>query len=240
MSTDTCSKEPSLKIKKIQDVLVLHLNDLNSKNALSLELAEQINQAISKQDFKALLLTHEGDFFCSGGHLKNYQQMNSKSEGLEVNQRISAILENLNSLKIPKACAVNGMCLGGGIELLACFDYVSASPSSLFGLWQRRVGLNFGWGGEERLLKKIASSQLKRWLLDGETLSAYTALDMGLINSISFSCHTQDDCLRWLNKVINLGFATLSEILDQSQDSEKTFSKLWLGETHMKALQKFK
>ena len=167
-----------LKYSYSDEVLVVFLNHIESYNAFDIHMATELWELLEKEKPKALVLSNTGNTFCSGGNLKYYKALETKEEGVAVNQKIKSILNGINDLAIPKACFVQGSCYGGGVELLSCFDKTYGSPSSLFGLWQRRIGLSFGWGGGERLLKRLSESDLQAWLFEASTLSSYEALSL--------------------------------------------------------------
>lgn len=230
---------PLLRSELVDQTLILHISDASTRNALSLELARELRDRIQKLDFRGLLVTHDGPYFCSGGQLKFYKSLKSKDEGLKVNQEIAEALEALDRLPVAKACFVDGVCLGGGVELLSCFDHVVASPQSLFGLWQRRVGLSYGWGGGERLARRISKKHLNRWLLGAETKDVYSSKAIGLVDQIQLAQNGLLDCFRWVQRCHHFGTESLGCILDANQSEKESFTQLWLGESHMKALQRF-
>lgn len=231
---------PLLRKEKKQDLLILTMDDPKSKNAFSPPMAEELANYISKETFKGLILTNSSSQFCSGGNLRFYKDLETKDDGLKHNQRISEILNQLDQLKVPTACFVNGACYGGGVELISSFDRVLCSPSSLFGLWQRRVGLTFGWGGQSRLERRLGAQMVNRWLLGGETIPSYEAKSRGLVDSIQLSSKGLETCIHWVEGVLRLGSENLDMILKEREDQEGVFQKLWLGKEHKEVLDKFK
>ncbi len=226
---------------EIQDQKILHifLNQPQAGNAFSLEMAESILKRLEQRDFKAFLISHRLGPFCTGGNLRFYQSLEKKDQGLKANDRIAHILDQITHWPVLKACFIDGLCLGGGIELATCFDYIVASPRALFGLWQRRLGLTFGWGGEERLLRRISPQALRTWRLSTKTLSAYEAHELGLIDQITISSKGLERTREWLLQCLLWGEATLPEHLDYHHNSRPLFSQLWMGPTHQQALKSF-
>jgi enoyl-CoA hydratase len=222
------------------DFLLTFLNDPQTGNALSLSMAESLLGELSQKSPRALFLSQRGTRFCSGGNLRFYQGLSKKSDGIEVNNQIRDILEQIFHWPIPKLCFVDGPCLGGGVELISCFDHLLASPASFFGLWQRRIGLTFGWGGESRLLKRLSEQSLRSWRLHASTISAFQARDMGLIDGICPSSHGQSQGLAWLRQSLQWGQdQDLTQHLDWDQAADDLFSDLWMGPAHKKALNGF-
>ena len=203
-------------------------------------MAESLLAAIQKESPKTLLLSNRGSFFCSGGNLAFYAGLKTKKEGLEYNKRIGEILDEIQALKIPKACFVNGPCLGGGIELISRFDYIVAASTSFFGLWQRRIGLSFGWGGAESIANRVGEQRLQRWLQEATTLSPYRALQWGLIDQVSLSTKGIELCESWLEKSLSLGEESFHKTKDIVINEKKAFQSLWHSAKHLEALEKVK
>lgn len=85
----------------------------------------------------------------------------------------------------PVIAEVNGLCLGGGVEILAACDLAIAAEHATFGLPEPRVGLAaLGGGLLQRLPRQIAMKHAMRLVLTGSRISAQEALDMGLINEV--------------------------------------------------------
>ncbi len=82
----------------------------------------------------------------------------------------------------PVIAAVNGLALGGGLEIALACDIIVASDQALFGLPEPRVGLIAGAGGVQRLSRQIGIKKAMEMILTGDPISAAQALDLGLIN----------------------------------------------------------
>lgn len=229
-----------LKTELKHSILHIHLDDPESRNAFSPLMAEEFKKALDSHVFKALLVSSKGPVFCSGGNLRFYKSLKNKEEGIKYNLRIAEILDCLDGAPYPKACWVDGSCFGGGMELLSCFDWICASPSSLFGLWQRRLGLTFGWGGEARLQRRINPAKLREWLLEARTLSAFDLKADGLINRISSTENGHRDVHNHLQSILALGDESLSEIFKNKGRPDEAFQNLWHSSTHLKVLSKIK
>jgi enoyl-CoA hydratase/carnithine racemase len=102
------------------------------------------------------------------------------------------------------------------------------------------VGLTFGWGGQERLLKKVSSKNLQNWLLEASTYSSYQAKRVGLVDQICLSSNLMKEALKWIGNIEKRGPQSLQTILENSEDQKSAFKSLWLGEEHKKALGKIK
>jgi enoyl-CoA hydratase/carnithine racemase len=226
------------KIRQQDETLIFILDSLGDGNALTLEKLECLIQDLKSLRPSLVCITNQGPSFCAGGNLRFYQALATREEGLEVNRQIRAGLDEFQKFPAYKVALVDGLCLGGGIEFLACFDQVLATSRALFGLWQRRIGLTYGWGGESRLRQRVSDKALKGWLLRADTLSSYEAHRLGLVDQVlSWRCDLAEMQKGW-QRLLRIAPETLQAHL-QSQDGAALFDKLWLEPAHRRALINF-
>jgi enoyl-CoA hydratase len=86
----------------------------------------------------------------------------------------------LESLHCPTLAAVNGFCLGGGLELALSCDLIYASEQAKFGLPEVGLGIMPGFGGTQRLPRKIGPMRAKELIFTGEKVTAQRAKELGL------------------------------------------------------------
>lgn len=138
--------------------LKLVLDNEAEGNAFGLGTATELRRRLKTLKSKpvhGLFLTNKGSrFFCTGGNL-NEQLKVSRAQSLKTQKSIREVLGEVSSLPIPTVVAVQGDAFGGGAELLASFDYVLCTPKVQIGIWQRRLGVTFGWGGGQKLLQRL-------------------------------------------------------------------------------------
>jgi enoyl-CoA hydratase len=85
---------------------------------------------------------------------------------------------------MPMIAAINGYCLGGGLELAMACDFRIASTKAIFGQPEIKLGLIPGAGGTQRLPRLIGKTIAKEMILLGESINAEKALSIGLVNAI--------------------------------------------------------
>ena len=226
------------------EVLKLTFKDPSTGNAFGIEAARELLSLIKemssrKSKIRVLIFTGFDRFFCTGGNLKHYRSLKTKSAGIKVNREISKILKTFEAMKIVKIAQVNGDCYGGGLELLSCFDLVFSRNDVLFGFWQSKQGVSFGWGGGARLAKRITLSQAKRLLLGSQTLSAYDAADINLVDRVFSRFEFENATLDFAKRIALNSRKTSSAIqaLDLKNESE-VFSQLWWSKEHLSRLGK--
>lgn len=132
---------------------------------------------------RALVITGEGKFFCAGADIKEMLAMDGRElhEWALLGGRLNTRLE---ALEMPVIAAVNGMALGGGCELALACDLCCASMAARFAVPEVTLGTICGAGGTQRLPRLIGETRAKQLIFTGQTISAQTALEWGLINSV--------------------------------------------------------
>ena len=132
---------------------------------------------------RALVITGEGKFFCAGADIKEMLAM----DGRELHEwaLLGGLLNTrLEALEMPVIAAVNGMALGGGCELALACDLRCASMAARFAVPEVTLGTICGAGGTQRLPRLIGETRAKQLIFTGQTISADTALEWGLVNSV--------------------------------------------------------
>ena len=132
---------------------------------------------------RALVITGEGKFFCAGADIKEMLAMDGRElhEWALLGGRLNTRLE---ALEMPVIAAVNGMALGGGCELALACDLRCASMAARFAVPEVTLGTICGAGGTQRLPRLIGKTRAKQLIFTGQTISAQTALEWGLVNSV--------------------------------------------------------
>lgn len=132
---------------------------------------------------RALVITGEGKFFCAGADIKEMLAMDGRElhEWALLGGRLNTRLE---ALEMPVIAAVNGMALGGGCELALACDLRCASMAAQFAVPEVTLGTICGAGGTQRLPRLIGETRAKQLIFTGQTISAQTALEWGLVNSV--------------------------------------------------------
>jgi enoyl-CoA hydratase len=129
---------------------------------------------------KALLLTGAGEkAFIAGADIGQMAGMGSL-EARRFAETAHAILERLERLPIPTLAAVNGWALGGGCEVTLACDLVYASEKARFGQPEVNLGLIPGFGGTQRLARRVGVMRALELVLTADPCDAARAKAIGL------------------------------------------------------------
>jgi E-phenylitaconyl-CoA hydratase len=189
-----------MTIKRITEgavaiILIDRPEKLNALDAEHLtELRGQLANAAADPAVRVIILSGgDGRAFCVGADLtagRADEVGPAEAIGLSLEESgqkgLYIRLFNLQSLQIrkPLIASVNGLCLGGGLELALQCDFIIASETASFGLPEVAVSSLPGGGGVPNLLKAIPRGVAMRMLLTGDRIDAHRALALGLVTEI--------------------------------------------------------
>lgn len=165
-------------------------------NALTPDLLADLEAALealaSDDAVKVAIITGAGRFFVAGADIRVLAQIPSSREGTELALKGQAILGKIEAFDKPVIAAINGACLGGGLELALCCHIRLAAEGARFSMPEITLGIMPGFGGTQRLPRLIGRSKATELILTGDVISAQEAKMLGLISQVV----PADDLLR--------------------------------------------
>ena len=158
---------------------------LNALDAATLrELARAIRELRRDGGVRALVVTGAGDkAFCAGADIKELRNRDlvAQKRGAELGQ---AVFAKLDTLPMPSIAVINGIAFGGGLELALACDLIVASDRARLGQPEINLGLIPGFGGTQRLVRRIGQTRARELIYLGHMVAAEEALRVGLVNRV--------------------------------------------------------
>jgi len=160
--------------------------NLNALNNALLEGLEQVVRAAGEDaDIAAVILTGSGDrAFSAGADIKEWmanKDYASIERFLLLGHRVFNAME---ACRKPVICAVNGVTLGGGLELALACDIRLAVDDASFAFPEPNLGAFPGWNGLRRLVQTVGVGRAKEMAMTARKVSAVDALNMGLVSYV--------------------------------------------------------
>lgn len=187
MATETAQKE--LVLYRVEDgIAVLELNDPPA-NTYTYEMMRQLDECILKarmdDSVHVILLTGHGDkFFSAGANINMLSSVTPKFKYffcLHANETLNR-LEQTPKLVI---AAINGHCVGGGLEIaMACDLRVARKGKGKIGLPEVNLGVLPGTGGTQRFSRIVGRSKAIELMATGDTFDFERGLELGIVDQI--------------------------------------------------------
>ena len=158
------------------------LNALNS--AVLAELERLLCELEQRDDLRAVLITGAGEkSFVAGADITEMQDKTPEQARAFAGQALRTI-KRLETLPVPVVALVNGFCLGGGCELALACDWAVASDNAVFGQPEVLLGVIPGFGGTQRLPRRVGPAMALDLVTTGRKIDAQEALRIGLVNRV--------------------------------------------------------
>ncbi len=177
-----------LLIEKSEGIVTLTLNRPEKLNALNRELIEALETAFRElgkdASVRAAILTGAGEkAFAAGADIEAMSGMSpiQAKEFSQLGHTVGALME---SAHFPVIGAVNGFALGGGCELALACDFLFASDKAKFGQPEVNLAVIPGFGGTQRLLRRVGIGRARELCFTGDIINAEEALRIGLVNRV--------------------------------------------------------
>ena len=135
-------------------------------------------------DPKPLIITGNEIFFSAGAELAEITALTGP-DALEFSKMGQALMTEIERFPASVYAAINGYCMGGGMDLvLACHRRIAA-PHAVFGHRGAALGLITGWGGTQRLPRLVGKAKALEMFIAAEKIHATDALRFGLVDAVT-------------------------------------------------------
>jgi enoyl-CoA hydratase/carnithine racemase len=170
-------------------VAVIALNRAEAMNAINMQMRADLRETLEtlrrNPDFGAVVLTGSGEkAFSAGMDLREFAQTNADMPVAEMKRFRWAQAEGIAAFDKPIIAAVNGVAIGGGLELALLCDMVFAADTASFAFAEIKRGLMPGNGGTQRLSRRIGQPRALEMILTGRSVGADEALALGLVEYV--------------------------------------------------------
>lgn len=180
------------RLQQKEQVLWLYFDKENSssnnldENVLT-ELSTIIREIRNGKSVHGLIISsNKANGFIVGADIQTISKLKTKEEIFTFIQLGQKVFAELAGLNIPTVALINGLCLGGGLELALACDYRIAvdDDKTRLGLPEVLLGIHPGWGGTIRLPRLLGGPSALELILTGKVISPFKALKLGLIDQL--------------------------------------------------------
>ncbi|MEM0215667.1 MAG: enoyl-CoA hydratase-related protein [Archaeoglobaceae archaeon] len=178
------------------------LNRPEKLNALDTKTREELKETIERaeKEVRVLIITGTGKAFAAGADINELVKRDPLM-AIEATKLGTELFAKIEELEIPVIAAINGLALGGGLELAMACDIRIASTNAKFGQPEINIGIFPGGGATQRLPRLVGMGMAKKLVLTGEMISAEEAYRIGLIEELVAPEKLMDRAKEVANKI---------------------------------------
>lgn len=173
----------------IEDEIAIITINNPPMNSLTTAVREELSGIIRDlggrlDEVKVVILTGTGKAFVAGADIKSFPELTQETAKarLKTTRLLYQLMEDFTR---PVICAVNGYCLGGGLELAMSCDIRIAAATAQFGQPEINLGIIPGGGGTQRLPRLVGAGIAKELIYTGKFITAERAEAIGLVNLVA-------------------------------------------------------
>jgi len=165
---------------------ILRLTSDDGTNRLTLACVLSLANAIQElaRSSRPLIITGNQHFFSAGADLNEIIAL-SGPDAFAFSRAGQMMTDAVDEFPALVIAAVNGYCMGGGMDLALSCDYRIASPHAIFGHRGAALGLMTGWGGTQRLARLVGHARATEMFIAAEKVHAAHALRYGLVDRVA-------------------------------------------------------
>lgn len=166
---------------------IIRLNRPAERNQLSIATLAELDAAFARltlcTDTAAIIFTGTADVFASGANIRELRALTSDT-AREFALRGQQLFQRIADAPQLTIAAVNGYCMGGGLDLALACDVRLASTDAVFAHPGARLGIITGWGGTQRLPRLIGAARALEIFTTARRVMSDEAYRMGLVNRV--------------------------------------------------------
>ncbi len=194
-------------------------------NALNRHTLNEITWALREADgdarLRAVILTGAGEkAFVAGADIAEMQNLGA-TEAREFAAVGHAVGDAIETMHKPVIAAVNGFALGGGCELALACDFIYASERAKFGQPEVNLGVMCGFGGTQRLPRRVGAARAMELILTGDMIGAEEALRIGLVNKVVPAADLMSEAKKCAEKIAQKGPLAIAASRQAVRQSEE-------------------
>ncbi len=166
------------------EILVLRHPPVNALSTTLLDaLAQRVSEIETSPTSRVVILTGDGQYFSAGADVKEMAMMDLK-EAPKVVHRGLDLFGRIETMRPPVIASINGLALGGGLELALACDLRIAGESAKLGAPETKIGLLPAYGGTQRLTRLVGAAKARELIFTAAMIPVAEALRIGLVNKV--------------------------------------------------------
>ena len=180
----------AIVVDSSDSIATIMFNRPGQRNAISYEMWRSLGEIVAKLEADTsmrcvIFRGAGGEAFSAGADIKDFDEHRYDSvSAARYAKAFESALDRIEKLRCPTVSAIQGFCVGGGLELAAATDIRIATPGSKFGVPVARLGLTAGWDELRRMIAVAGLPAVKYLLLSGRIIDIDDAVRFGLVTAV--------------------------------------------------------
>lgn len=187
MTEENEARERAVIVEARSSISVVRINRPAERNALSVATLQELDAAVSaltaREDIDSIVFTGTGDTFAAGADIRELSCLTAEG-AVEFAARGQRLFQKIAGARQLTVAAVNGYCMGGGLDLALACDIRCAAPAAVFAHPGARLGIITGWGGTQRLPRLIGTARALEMFATAKRVGAREAYEIGLVSKV--------------------------------------------------------
>lgn len=205
-------------------IATLTINRPEALNALNAEVLDAVGATVKSLHGKAkgILVTGAGKAFVAGADIAAMATLTGE-EAAMFSRKGQAAFGEFGEFPGPVVAAINGYAFGGGLELAMACDILVASDKASVGQPEVSLGVVPGFGGSQRLPRRVGPGVAKWLLMTGERIKADEALRLGIVDKVVPHDTLMTECRKILEQILAhgpLAVASVKKLVDEGLEAE--------------------
>lgn len=181
------SSHDAVLVEHQTSTAIIRFNRQAERNPLSVStleaLDEIVSSLISRTNINKIIFTGTNDVFASGANIREVANLNRETARAFA-ERGQRLMQKIAGAPVLTIAAINGYCMGGGLDLALACRLRFASEKAVFAHPGARLGIITGWGGTQRLPRIIGSARALEFFTTARRLASREAYEIGLVDRI--------------------------------------------------------
>lgn len=180
-----------IHVERNGTIATVTLSNPGKLNAINVAMWDGLTQAFGMlsqdESLRCVIVRGAGHNFAAGADIEEFPAVRSTlAQGMHYhNETIAAALQAISQCLHPTVAAIEGVCVGGGLEIACACDLRIAAPDSRFGIPINRLGFPLAPGELQHVLQLVGKAVALEILLEGRVFDAQEAREKGLVNRLA-------------------------------------------------------
>lgn len=179
-----------IEVEVMGRVAVVTLNRPERRNAMSLEMWQQLPQILEALDrdsaVRAILLKGAGGNFSAGADISEFDKVRATpAQAVDYEVAVDDCGDAIEALRKPTVAVINGYCMGGACHLAMSCDFRYAEPAAIFAIPAARLSIVYGVSSTRKLHSLVGLAQAKRILYTADRFQADEGMRIGFVDHVS-------------------------------------------------------